>query len=196
MNLKPRAGLQVSGLWLRFIRVSTSSGDATKQGKSPPGNGVQAQIAATEGISACRNAVEDAIAGDAAGGLDVRRPERTVRTPGARHHRSSPPREATGRDIGPWIRRCAPMSASALSVILWTQCSTDCPRWPCAAVVKGAFLLAGAAERYESLPAKRPQYIRSLRQRFNRNGVDVPEDVKKRCAPSSPSHLVFTSTFG
>jgi hypothetical protein len=71
LNLKPRAGLQVSALWLRFIRVSTSSGDATKQGKSPPGNGVQAQIAATEGISACRNAVEDATAGDAAGGLDV-----------------------------------------------------------------------------------------------------------------------------
>jgi len=48
------------------------------------------------------------------------------------------------------------------------------------AVVKGAFLLAGVAERYESLPAKRRQYIRNLRQRFNRNGVDVPEDVKNR----------------
>ena len=188
--MKPRAGLQISGVWLRFIRVSTSSGDATKQGKSPPGDGVQARIAAAKGTSA----VEDATAGDATRGLDVRRAERTAPTPGGCHH-SCPPWAATGREIGPWVRRCAPMSTSAQSVILWTQCSTDCPRWPCAAVVKGAFLLAGAAERYESLPAKRRQYIRNLRQRFNRNGVDVPEDVKNRCAPSSPSHLVLMSTF-
>ena len=98
------------------------------------------------------------------------------------------------------VPRCAPISASTQAVLLWTQLRTDCPRWPCAAVVSGLLLLAAAAERYESVTSLRARYVRTLRQRFIRNGVDVPEDVTKRCAPSSPSQhacaLVFLSGFG
>ena len=80
-------------------------------------------------------------------------------------------------------------------MLLCTQLMIDCPRWPCTVVVSGQLRLARAAERYESVTSLRARYVRTLRQRFIRNGVDVPEDVMKRCAPSSPSQHVYALVF-
>ena len=174
--------------------------NAEKQGKSPPGDGVQARIAAAKGTSACGIADEGTAASDAARGLDAQRPGRTAPALGGPRGCSRHWRAATSRQSGPRVPRCAPISASTQAVLLWTQFMIDCPRWPCAAVVSGQLRLAGAAERYESVTSLRARYVRTLRQRFIRNGVDVPEDVTKRCAPSSPSQhayaLVFLSGFG
>ena len=61
--------------FLRFSRVQSSSGNAAKQGKSPPGDGVQTRTTAAKGTaltSACGNADEGTAASDAARGLDAR----------------------------------------------------------------------------------------------------------------------------
>ena len=77
---QPQMCLKLSN-FLRFSRVQSSSGNAAKQGKSPPGDGVQTRTTAAKGTaltSACGNADEGTAASDAARGLDAQRPGRTA----------------------------------------------------------------------------------------------------------------------